>query len=44
MSRLTKLAPKVGRTDFLLDCAKAALAEARAKHPRPLVEIGRAHV
>ena len=26
MSRLSKLAPKVGRTDFLLDCAKAALA------------------
>ena len=39
MSRLSKLAPKVGRTDFLLDCAKAALAEARAKHPHPLVDF-----
>ena len=39
MSRLTQLAPKVGTTDFLLKAAKAALAEAREKHPRPLVDF-----
>jgi len=38
MSRLTKIAPKKNRTDFLLECAKAALAEARAKHPAPLAD------
>jgi hypothetical protein len=38
MSRLTKIAPKVGTTDFLLVAAKAALAEAREKHPQPFVD------
>jgi hypothetical protein len=39
MSRLSKIVPQAGRTDFLLACAKAALAEARAKHPQPLVDF-----
>jgi len=38
MSRLSKLAPKAGTTDFFLLCAKAALAEARDKHPSPLAD------
>lgn len=38
MSRLTKIAPKKGQTDFLLQCSKAALAEAREKHPQPFVD------
>jgi hypothetical protein len=38
MSRLSKIAPQVGTTDFLLTAAKAALAEARAKHPQPLAD------
>ena len=37
MSRLTKIAPQVGQTDFLLICAKAALAEAREQHPYAFV-------
>jgi len=38
MSRLTRLAPKGKRTDFMLQCIKAALAEARAAHPTPFVD------
>ena len=40
MSRLSRLAQKTeSRTDFFLKCAKAALAEAREKHPRALVDF-----
>ena len=38
MSRLSKIAPSKNQTDFLLNCAKAALAEAREKHPQPFVD------
>jgi hypothetical protein len=38
MSRLTKIAPRVGQTDFLLKCAGAALAEARVQHPQAFVD------
>lgn len=38
MSRLNKIIPAKNQTDFLLKCAKAALAEAREKHPQPFVD------
>lgn len=39
MSRLSKLARKTDSTDFFLKCARAALAEAREKHPQALVDF-----